>query len=85
MSVLRRAWRVLADPPASDAARAILLGLLLYGLHSIAAAMPFWDVPGPLRPDDALWLYVLLWFVRQRDEARAAARQVERPAEARTQ
>jgi len=70
VSVLRRAWRVLADPPTSDTARTLRLGVPLWFLSALLSVIPGWPVP-LVRLIDVAWLYALLWVVRQRDEARA--------------
>lgn len=73
MNVLRRAWRVYADPAASEAAGwlKVLIPLefaaFVYRLFAPADWPP---VSGVTFLQVCLW-YALLWFVRQRDEARA--------------
>ncbi|MEU4410733.1 hypothetical protein AB0F88_40035 [Streptosporangium sp. NPDC023963] len=79
MSVLRRAWRVLADPPTSEAASFIRVMVPIWALAALLSLVPGWPVP-LARLVDVLWLYVVLVVVRQRDEARADARQAERSA-----
>jgi hypothetical protein len=67
--VIRRAWAVLADPPASDFAVflrnfAIPVGVLLF------VARMLFGAPGPALPD-LVWMVVALTVTRQRDTARA--------------
>jgi len=72
VSVLRRAWRVLTDPPASEAARLLRFLIPLETAFVSLRFLPGWDFSWPHTTlMDVLWLYVVLYFVRQRDEARA--------------
>ena len=70
MSLPRRAWRVLADPPTSDTSSILRIAVPLWGLMSLLAVIPNWPVPLH-RLIDVAWLYVVLWVIRQRDQARA--------------
>jgi hypothetical protein len=79
VNVLRRAWRVYADPATSGAARfaKVLLPIeIVY--FTIRLVNDLFDWPpilaslatGTTLEQVLLW-YALLWFVRERDEARA--------------
>lgn len=73
MSVIRRAWRVLADPPTSNAASFTRVMVPIWALAALLSVVPGWPVP-LVRLADVVWLYVVLVVVRQRDEARANPR-----------
>lgn len=71
--MIRRAWRVLADPPQTRAAAILRLavpGWALVALLSLAPGIP-WEMP-LRRLFDVAWLYVVLVVVRQRDAARGS-------------
>jgi hypothetical protein len=71
--LLHRAWRVYADPPESPAARnlKVLIPLSIAGFATRLATPNDWPtLSGTTLVEIGLW-YALLWFVRQRDEARA--------------
>jgi len=75
VSVLRRAWRVLADPPGSGTASLVRnLALPAVLLSATITLLPAWTVPTLAKPMDVVWVYAILWVVRQRDEARAATK-----------
>jgi hypothetical protein len=68
---IRRLWLVWAAPPASDTAQglrnlAIPMSLLFSGLW----LMPFWEGPPLATPSEVVWFTVILYVVRQRDQAR---------------
>lgn len=73
---LVRAWHVSSGPAQSEAARnlkVLILLLVLQAVLRIVLPSP-WDLilGGGARFSDAVLMYAMLWFVRQRDEARAA-------------
>ncbi|MFD1546984.1 hypothetical protein [Nonomuraea guangzhouensis] len=73
--MIRRAWRVLVDPPGSDDAWILRsLAIPTAVLFAAVSLMPFWEGPRLAVPMDAVWLYAVLYAVRQRDEARAQVR-----------
>lgn len=73
--MIRRAWRVLADPPTSDTAFVLRnLGIPACTLFAALPLMPFWEGPVLSRFADLVWMFMLLYVVRQRDTARIAAR-----------
>lgn len=85
MKILSRAWRVYADPASSTAAytlrvliafwlAAVLLRVALTGVAEVDVSF----LPPLHRLIDIGWAYALLWFVRQRDEARAEMRARDR-------
>lgn len=65
----RRAWAVIAAPPASHTASFLRV---LIPVGAVLAAVNVFALPGvPIaKPVDVVWVYALLWVVRQRDEAR---------------
>ncbi|MFN2636870.1 MAG: hypothetical protein ABR585_07590 [Gemmatimonadaceae bacterium] len=72
MNVLRRAWRVYADPAGSETARLLRFIIPIEAVFAVLRLTLDWSFPMPsTRPMDVIWLYALLWVVRQRDEARA--------------
>jgi hypothetical protein len=70
---------VLTDPPASDIAALLRLAVPLWLVAALLSVVPGWPVP-LYRLIDVVWLYVVLYVVRQRDEARADIGQSERSA-----
>lgn len=73
MSVLRRAWRVLVAPPQSRAAYYFIFLIAIWSAAIAFRAVAGWEWPPELdRVVHVMWAYAVLWFVRERDEARAA-------------
>lgn len=73
MSVLRRAWRVWADPAESEAAHflKVMVPLAVAGYVVRVAFPDGWPrIFSNTLTEAGLW-FALLWVVRQRDEARA--------------
>lgn len=73
MNLCRRAWRVYADPAGSEAAAWLktLIPLEIAAfVYRVAAPEDWPHVSGTTLTQVCLWC-LLLWFVRQRDEARA--------------
>lgn len=74
---LRYSWHVIADPPRSWTARILRFAIPVWAaaglaslLLTLALDMPWsWSLP---RLADAVWLFIVLGVVRQRDAARAA-------------
>jgi hypothetical protein len=69
--VIRRLWFVWAAPPVSDTARGLRnLAIPFAVLFSVLWLMPFWEGPPLATPMDLFWFTVILYVVRQRDQAR---------------
>ena len=72
MNVLRRAWRVLATVPQSRVAYYFIFLIVFWSAGIALGFVTGWDwLPRLDRLIDVGWAYVALWFVRERDEARA--------------
>lgn len=79
--MIRRAWRVLTDPAGNDDAWILRsLAIPCAVLFAALSLMPFWQGPPLAVPMDAVWLYAVLYVVRQRDEARAQVRAAQKEA-----
>lgn len=72
MNALRRAWRIYADPAASDAAASLkfLIPLELVGFVLKVTWPDTWRGSIGVTVVEIVLLYLMLRFVRQRDEAR---------------
>ena len=75
MNVFRRAWRVYADPSESEAASwlRVLIPLEMVSL-TFRVVVPDWRSLSGTTLVSIVFMYAALWFVRQRDEARAELR-----------
>ncbi|HEY9370033.1 hypothetical protein [Streptomyces sp.] len=72
MNALRRAWRVLASVPESRAAYFFAFLIVFWSAGVALGFVTGWDWLPPLeRLIDVGWAYAALWFVRERDQARA--------------
>ncbi|MFB4275775.1 hypothetical protein ACBJ59_10820 [Nonomuraea sp. MTCD27] len=81
--MVRRAWRVIAAPPLSRTAGVLRLAVPVWAVASVLGlvlGLVFgpslgvewsWSLP---RLSDAVWLYVVLVVVRQRDRVEAGGR-----------
>lgn len=73
MNAFRRAWRVYADPAESDAAASLkaLIPLEIVGFVLKVTWPELWGRSIGVTVVEIALLYLMLRFVRQRDEARA--------------
>ena len=72
MNILRRAWRVLASVPESQAAYLFAFLIVFWSAGIAVGLVTGWDwLPRLERLIDVGWAYAALWFVRERDQARA--------------
>lgn len=73
MNAVRRAWRTYADPAASDAAASlkVLIPLEMVGFALKVTWPDLWGRSIGVTLVEIVLLYLMLRFVRQRDEARA--------------
>lgn len=71
--MIRRAWRVLADPPGSGTAGLLRIVIPFVALVAVLALPPLLDLRHMPKLMDVAWLTALLYVVRQRDQARGDA------------
>lgn len=74
--MIRRAWLVFAAPTLSDDAWVLrTLAIPTAVVFAALGLMPFWEGPRPATPMDVVWMVAFLVVIRQRDSARAEAKQ----------
>jgi hypothetical protein len=77
--VIRRAWDVFAAPTLSDDAWMLrTLAIPTAVIFAVLGLMPFWQGLRPSTPMDVVWMVAFLVVVRQRDSARAEAKEARR-------
>jgi hypothetical protein len=77
--VIRRAWNVFAAPTLSDDAWMLrTLAIPIAVIYAVLGLMPFWQGPRPATPMDVVWMVTFLVVIRQRDSARAEAKEARR-------